>query len=171
MQCAHLLVERCHRGGDLRTRQAFGDYRLHVEFKVPALPPEVTGQNRGNSGVYQQERYEVQILDSFGDTTLDNNESGAIYQQKAPDVNAARAPERWQTYDIEFRAARYDAAGTKTANARISMVWNGVTVHKDVEIASVTGGSIPEGPATGAIRLQDHQNKVQYRNIWIEPRN
>ncbi|GAA0461886.1 hypothetical protein Ade02nite_16510 [Paractinoplanes deccanensis] len=154
--------------GDLRTKEAFGDYKLHVEFKVPLLPPEVTGQDRGNSGVYQQERYELQILDSYGDTTLANNEAGAIYQLKPPDVNAATAPETWQTYDITFRAARYDAAGAKTANARISVVWNGRTIHRDVEIPAGTGGNIPEGPATGAIRLQDHGNKVQYRNIWIE---
>ncbi|MET0491998.1 MAG: family 16 glycoside hydrolase [Actinoplanes sp.] len=156
-------------GGDLRTRQAFGDYQLHVEFKVPLLPPEVTGQNRGNSGVYQQERYELQILDSFGDTTLDNNEAGAIYTLKPPDVNKATAPETWQTYDITFRAARYDAAGAKTENARITVIWNGTKVHDNFEITGVTGGSIPEGPSTGAIRLQDHGNKVQYRNIWIEP--
>jgi glucose/arabinose dehydrogenase len=156
-------------GGDLRTREAYGDYKLHVEFKVPLLPPDVTGQNRGNSGVYQQERYELQILDSFGDTTLDNNEAGAIYQVKAPDVNAATAAETWQTYDITFRAARYGADGAKTENARISVVWNGRTVHSDVEIPAGTGGNIPEGPSTGAIRLQDHGNKVQYRNIWIEP--
>jgi len=156
-------------GGDLRTRQAFGDYRLHVEFKVPLLPPEVTGQNRGNSGVYQQERYELQILDSFGDPTLDNNEAGAIYTLKPPDVNMATAPETWQTYDITFRAARYDAAGAKTENARITVIWNGTKVHENFEITGVTGGSIPEGPSTGAIRLQDHGNKVQYRNIWIEP--
>jgi hypothetical protein len=155
--------------GDLRTKQAFRDYKLHVEFKVPQLPADVTGQDRGNSGVYQQERYEVQVLDSFGDTTPATNEAAAIYQQKAPDVNAATAPETWQKYDIEFRAARYDAAGTKTANARITVVWNGVTVHDDVELTGPTGGSIPEGPSTGSIRLQDHGNKVQYRNIWIEP--
>ncbi|WP_250031206.1 family 16 glycoside hydrolase [Paractinoplanes maris] len=155
--------------GDLRTKEAFGDYKLHVEFKVPLLPPEVTGQNRGNSGVYQQERYEIQILDSYGDTTLDNNEAGSIYTIKAPDVNAATAPETWQKYDITFRAARYDEAGVKTANARVSLVWNGRTVQNDVEIPQGTGGNIPEGPATGAIRLQDHGNKVQYRNIWIEP--
>ncbi|MBL7259313.1 family 16 glycoside hydrolase [Paractinoplanes lichenicola] len=155
--------------GDIRTLEAFGDYKLHVEFKVPLLPPDVTGQNRGNSGVYQQERYEIQILDSYGDTTLDNNEAGAIYTVKAPDVNMATAPETWQKYDITFRAARYDEAGAKTENARVTVVWNGTTVQNNVEIPNGTGGNIPEGPATGAIRLQDHGNKVQYRNIWIEP--
>ncbi|MEV4351326.1 family 16 glycoside hydrolase [Actinoplanes sp. NPDC049596] len=155
--------------GDLRTKEAFGDYKLHVEFKVPLLPPDVTGQNRGNSGVYQQERYEIQILDSYGDTTLDNNEAGAIYTVKAPDVNMATAPETWQKYDITFRAARYDATGAKTANARVTVVWNGRTVQNNVEIPNGTGGNIPEGPATGSIRLQDHGNKVQYRNVWIEP--
>jgi hypothetical protein len=135
---------------------------------VPLLPPEVTGQNRGNSGVYLQERYEVQILDSYGDPTLDNNEAGAIYLQKPPDVNAATPPETWQTYDIEYRAARYDSSGAKTENARVTVVWNGTVVHDGVAITGPTGGNIPEGPATGSIRLQDHQNPVQYRNVWIE---
>jgi len=157
------------RNGDLRTKQAFGDFKLHVEFKVPLLPPEVTGQNRGNSGVYMQERYELQILDSYGDPTLDNNEAGSIYLQKPPDVNASTAPETWQTYDIEYRAARYGANGAKTENARLTVVWNGVRVHDNVAITGPTGGNIPEGPATGSIRLQDHGNTVQYRNIWIEP--
>ncbi|WP_285683630.1 family 16 glycoside hydrolase [Actinoplanes sp. NBRC 103695] len=155
--------------GDLRTKEAFQDYKLHVEFKVPLLPPDVTGQNRGNSGVYQQERYELQILDSYGDTTLDNNEAGAMYTIKAPDVNAATAPETWQTYDVTYRAARYDAAGAKTENARITVIWNGVKVQDNVELPHGTGGNIAEGPSSGAIRLQDHGNKVQYRNVWIEP--
>ncbi|MFG1603409.1 family 16 glycoside hydrolase [Actinoplanes sp. NPDC049265] len=155
--------------GDLRTKEGFQDYKLHVEFKVPLLPPDVTGQNRGNSGVYQQERYELQILDSYGDTTLDNNEAGAMYTIKAPDVNAATAPETWQTYDVTYRAARYDASGTKTENARITVIWNGVKVQDNIELPRGTGGNIPEGPSTGAIRLQDHGNKVQYRNVWIEP--
>ncbi|OLF19182.1 family 16 glycoside hydrolase [Actinophytocola xanthii] len=157
------------RNGDLRTKDAFGDFRLHVEFKVPLLPPEVTGQDRGNSGVYLQERYEVQILDSYGDTTPADNEAGAIYTRKAPDVNAARPPETWQSYDIWFRAARYDAAGAKVSDARVTVVWNGKVVHRDFAIPGVTGGSIPEGPSTGAIRLQDHGNAVQYRNIWVQP--
>ncbi|GAB3472555.1 family 16 glycoside hydrolase [Actinophytocola sediminis] len=155
--------------GDLRTKETFGDFRLHAEFRVPLLPPEVTGQDRGNSGVYLQERYEVQILDSYGDTTLADNEAGAIYTKKAPDVNMATAPETWQTYDIVFRAARYDAAGNKTEDARVTVRWNGTVVHDDVAIDGVTGGSIPESPSTGAIRLQDHGNTVRYRDIWIQP--
>lgn len=87
----------------------------------------------------------------------------------APDVNAATPPETWQSYDIEYRAARYDSAGSKSENARVTVVWNGVRVHDDVAITGPTGGNIPEGPATGSIRLQDHGNAVQYRNIWIEP--
>jgi glucose/arabinose dehydrogenase len=156
-------------GGDVRTKQAFGDFRLHVEFKVPLLPPEVTGQNRGNSGVYLQERYEIQILDSYGDPTNDNNECAAIYTQKAPDVNASRPPLTWQTYDIWYRAARYDDAGNKVENAVVTVIWNGKRVHDRVAITGPTGGNIPEGPATGSIRLQDHGNAVQYKNLWIEP--
>ncbi|MDD9207254.1 DUF1080 domain-containing protein, partial [Georgenia sp. 10Sc9-8] len=155
--------------GDLRTKQAFGDYRMHLEFKVPELPEDVTGQDRGNSGVYMQERYEIQILDSYGDETNDDNEAGSIYLHKAPDSNESLPPGEWQTYDIEFRAARYDNAGNKVQDARLTMVWNGEIVHDDVTIPGGTGGNIPEGPATGSIRLQDHGNPVQFRNIWIEP--
>ncbi|MGV9239094.1 family 16 glycoside hydrolase, partial [Streptomyces nigra] len=155
--------------GDLRTKDAYQDFKLHVEFRVPLLPDDVTGQDRGNSGVYLQDRYEVQILDSYGDTTLDTNEAGAIYLKKAPDVNASTAPETWQSYDITFRAARYDADGTKTADARVTVVWNGKKVHDDVAIDGPTGGGRPEAASAGAIRLQDHGNKVRYRNIWIEP--
>ncbi|MGV9659487.1 family 16 glycoside hydrolase [Streptomyces koyangensis] len=156
-------------GGDLRSKQGFQDFRAHVEFWLPELPPDVTGQDRANSGVYLQERYEVQILDSYGDTTLADDEAGAIYTKKAPDVNAATAPETWQTYDITFRAARYDASGEKTEDARITVVWNGVTVHDDVAVDGPTGGGAAEDPTAGAIRLQDHGSKIRYRNIWVEP--
>ncbi|MFF9543671.1 family 16 glycoside hydrolase [Streptomyces albidoflavus] len=156
-------------GGDLRTKQGFQDFRAHVEFWLPELPPDVTGQDRANSGVYLQERYEVQILDSYGDTTLADDEAGAIYTKKAPDVNAATAPETWQTYDITFRAARYDASGEKTEDARISVVWNGVTVHDDVAVDGPTGGGAAEDPTAGALRLQDHGSKIRYRNVWVEP--
>ncbi|MEV6110087.1 family 16 glycoside hydrolase [Streptomyces sp. NPDC051940] len=155
--------------GDLRTKTAYRDFRLHVEFKLPNLPPDVTGQNRANSGVYLQDRYEIQILDSYGDTTLENNEAASIYSRKAADVNAALPPETWQSYDIVFHAARYDDAGGKVADARVTLVWNGQVVHDDVAITSPTGGGAPEAAMAGAIRLQDHGNKVRYRDIWIEP--
>lgn len=155
--------------GDLRTKQEFGDFRLHTEFWLPELPPDVTGQDRANSGVYLQDRYEIQILDSWGDTTPADNEAAAIYQQKAADANAARPPGTWQTYDITFRAARFDANGAKTEDARVTVVWNGVKVHDDVALTGPTGAGDPEGPTAGSIRLQDHGNKVRYRNIWIEP--
>lgn len=155
--------------GDLRTKDAYQDFALHVEFRVPLLPPDVTGQDRGNSGIYLQERYELQILDSYGDTTPDTNEAGAFYLKKAPDVNAATAPETWQTYDIVFRAARYDADGRKTADARATVTWNGKKVHDDIALDGPTGAGRPETPAAGAIRLQDHGNKVRFRNIRVQP--
>ncbi|MGI5254526.1 family 16 glycoside hydrolase [Actinacidiphila glaucinigra] len=155
--------------GDIRTKQAFGDFRLHVEFRVPKLPDDVTGQDRGNSGIYLQDRYELQILDSFGVAQLASNEAASIYNKKAADLNAATAPETWQTYDIVFRAARFDAAGSKTDDARITVVWNGRKVHDDVAVDGPTGGGDAESAAAGAIRLQDHGNKVRFRNLWIEP--
>ncbi|MBB5850219.1 family 16 glycoside hydrolase [Amycolatopsis umgeniensis] len=159
-------------GGDIRTKQQFGDFRLHAEWNEPNYPPEVTGQQRGNSGIYLQERYELQVLESFGDTTLANNEAGAIYSKKAPDRNMATAPGTWQTYDVTFRAARFDGAGNKTDNARVTVVWNGVVVHNDVAIDGGTGDNNPENAGPGAIRLQDHGDpgeNPRFRNIWIEP--
>ncbi|AIV32294.1 family 16 glycoside hydrolase [Streptomyces sp. CCM_MD2014] len=155
--------------GDIRTKDAYQDFRLHVEFRVPLLPDDVTGQDRGNSGIYLQDRYELQILDSYGDTTPGTDEAGAIYLKKAPDTNAATAPETWQTYDVVFRAARFDENGAKTADARVTVVWNGRTVHDDVALDGPTAAGRAETPAAGAIRLQDHGNKVRFRNIRVEP--
>ncbi len=159
-------------GGDIRTTQSFDDFQLHVEFLVPELPADQTGQQRGNSGIYLQDRYELQILDSYGDTTLSDDELGGIYQKKAPDSNAALPPGEWQTYDITFRAARYDGSGTKIENARTTVVLNGTTIHDDVEIDGSTGGGAVEGPSGGPIRLQDHGDpnaNPRFRNIWIQP--
>ncbi len=155
--------------GDIRTIDAYQDFKLHVEFRVPLLPDEVTGQDRGNSGIFLQDRYELQILDSYGDTTPATNEAGAFYLKKAPDVNAAKAPETWQTYDIVFRAARYDDEGRKTEDARVTVVWNGRKVHDNIALDGPTASGRAETPATGAIRLQDHGNKVRFRNIKLEP--
>jgi hypothetical protein len=158
-------------GGDIRTKQKFGDFRLHVEWYEPDYPPDVTGQQRGNSGVYLQERYEIQVLESYGKPAA-NNEAGSVYSKRAPDTNAATPSGTWQTYDITFRAARFDSAGNKIANARVTIVWNGVTVHNDVEINGGTGDSLPEDATPQSIRLQDHGDagaNPRYRNIWIEP--
>ena len=142
-----------------------GDFRLHFEFKTPFMPNSV-GQARGNSGVYIQRRYEVQVLDSFG---LDGiqNECAALYRQKAPDVNMCLPPLQWQTYDIYFRAARWNEAGEKTENARITVYHNGVPVHTNYEIVAKTGAGQPEADSKLPILLQDHSDPVRYQNIWL----
>ena len=112
------------------------------------------------------------MLESFGKPPA-VNEAGSIYNKRAPSTNAATASGTWQTYDITFRAARFDSAGNKVANARVTVVWNGVTVHDNVEIDGGTGDHVPEGPEPGAIRLQDHGDpgeNPRFRNVWIEPR-
>ncbi|RFC46296.1 MAG: protein of unknown function (DUF1080) [Verrucomicrobia bacterium] len=149
-----------------KTMQAdFQNYTLHVEFLLP-FKPLGRGQDRANSGVYMQDRYEVQVLDSFGLKGL-NNECGGIYSKTAPSVNMCFPPLRWQTYDIDFTAAKYDAAGGKTQNAVISVRHNGFLIHDKVEIAGPTGGGKKEDATGGAIQLQGHGNPVYYRNIWL----
>ena len=156
-------------GGGIKTRDAFdGHFKLHVEFRVP-YQPGAAGQGRGNSGVYLQGRYEVQILDSYGLDSQDND-CGGIYQIAKPRVNACKAPTVWQSYDIDFRAPVFKD-GKKVEPARISVLQNGVPIHEDVKIPidnTVAGlGGDPSTP--GPIHLQDHGNPVQYRNIWLLP--
>jgi hypothetical protein len=156
-------------GGDIITRQKFdGDFRLHVEFRVPYMP-KATGQARGNSGVYVQGRYEVQILDSYG-LESKNNDCGAIYEVAAPLVNACKAPTIWQSYDIEFHCPKC-AEGKKVEPARMSVVHNGIQIHKDVKIpVDNTRAGMGGDPCTpGPILLQDHGNPVQFRNVWLVP--
>jgi cytochrome c len=150
------------------TRSKFRDYRLHLEFKVPNMP-ESLGQARGNSGVYHQGRYETQVLDSFG---FENeiNTCGAIYGVQKASVNASLPPGVWQTYDVEFIAARWDDAGKKTENAKLTVRLNGIVIHSGTEVPSpTTAAPIAESPEPGPIYLQDHGNPVDYRNIWILP--
>ncbi len=155
--------------GSIMTRQNFGGhFKLHVEFRVPYMP-RASGQGRGNSGVYLQGRYEVQVLDSYGLDSKDND-CGGIYQVAKPRVNACKAPTVWQSYDIDFTAPVFEN-GKKVKAARISVVQNGELIHQDVAIPvdnTVAGmGGDPSKP--GPIMLQDHGNPVQYRNIWLVP--
>lgn len=160
--------------GSIATRESYRDFRVHIEFNVPQLPPLTEGKgrgNRGNSGVYLQRRYEVQILDSYG-VELKDWDCGALYRVKLPDSNASKPAGEWQSYDITFRAARYAGEGEackKTENARVTVYHNGTLIHDNVELETKTGAGWPEGPQPGPILLQDHGNEVRFRNIWILP--
>jgi hypothetical protein len=146
------------------SRKQFQNFSLHVEFLLP-FKPLGRGQDRGNSGVYLQDRYEVQVLDSFG-LKGENNECGGIYTKARPAVNMCLPPLVWQTYDIEFEAAKFDAGGKKLKNAVATVKHNGVVIHDGFEINGPTGGGKPEAPTPGPIQLQGHGNPVFYRNIW-----
>ncbi len=151
-------------GADCSSKASFLDHFLHVEFRSP-FKPEARGQARGNSGVYVQSRFEVQVLDSFG-LSGENNECGGIYSIAKPLVNMCYPPLSWQTYDIEFKAARYDNDGKKTSNARVTIRHNGVLIHDNIELRAGTPGKLPEGPSAEPLYLQGHGNPVVYRNIW-----
>ena len=151
-----------------RSREGFQSARIHVEFRTPFMP-DADAQARGNSGVYIQNRYEVQVLDSFG-LSGEWNECGGLYKVRKPSVNMAFPPLSWQTYDIDFVAARFDESGNKVAPARISVLHNGVPIHEDVIIPDTTGGGDAEGPEPGPLHLQDHWDRVFFRNVWVLPR-
>jgi hypothetical protein len=153
------------------TKRMFGSYKLHLEFRTP-YKPMARGQQRGNSGIYHSGRWETQILDSFGLEGKDN-ECGGIYSISKPRLNMCLPPLAWQTYDVDFTAAKFDASGKRTAWPRITVKLNGVVVHEDLELSKDFTTSAPiskplEGP-NGPIYLQAHGNPVLYRNIWIVP--
>ena len=156
-------------GGDIMTKQEFaGNFKLHVEFRVP-YKPKAKGQARGNSGVYVQGRYEVQVLDSYG-LESKNNDCGAIYEVAAPLVNACKAPTIWQSYDIEFQSPKCEN-GKQVEPPVITVHQNGVKIHDKLKITKTNTragrGGDPCKP--GPIMLQDHGDPVQYRNIWLLP--
>ncbi len=153
-------------GGDTRTKRKLGDFQMHVEFRIP-YEPSGRGQDRGNSGLYIHDIYELQILDSYGLGTA-NNDCGAIYTQVAPKVNACFPPKSWQTYDITFHAARLDDTGKKIKNATITVIQNGVKVQDETSISGPTGAARgrPE-VAAAVLRLQDHNHPVRFRNMWL----
>ena len=147
----------------------FQDFTVHVEFRTPFMP-KARGQDRGNSGLYYQGRFESQMLDSFG---LDGkqNETGGVYTIRDPDLNMCLPPLTWQTYDAEFTAARYEG-DKKITNARVTVRLNGVVVQPDTELPNITRSApLPESAEPGPIYLQDHHNPVRYRNIWVVPRD
>lgn len=148
------------------SEDTFGDCSLHVEFLLPYMP-DARGQGRGNSGLYLQGRYEVQMLDSFALEGKDN-ECGGLYKIAAPKLNMCLPPLTWQTYDVDFTAATYDADGKKTANARITVKHNGVVIHENQELPNATNSAPKKEENTpGPIYLQNHGNPVRYRNIWV----
>jgi hypothetical protein len=153
--------------GAVITKETFQDVQLHVEFATPT-PPQGEGQGRGNSGVYLQGRYEVQVLDSYENATYPDGQCGAIYGHHPPLVNACRKPGEWQTYDIVFRAARFGSDGAKTADATVTVFQNRVLIQDHAPVPAATAAAMNgEGPEPGPLYLQDHGNPVRYRNIWM----
>lgn len=153
--------------GDICSKQKFKDCQLHVEFWVP-LMADAQGEARGNSGVFFMGfTYEIQILDSYGRQQVGTGDCGAIYSVKPPMVNACRPPETWQSFDIVFRAPKFDEAGAKTASARVTVFQNGVLVQDNAEIPFPTpnhGGVDPKEP--GPIELQWHGCPVRFGKVW-----
>jgi hypothetical protein len=152
--------------GSVATRRTFKDFKLHIEFRTPFMP-EARGQGRGNSGVYLQNRYEVQVLDSYGLEPKDN-ECGGIYQVGVPLVNMCYPPLEWQTYDVTFQAPRFDGSGNQQSDAVVTVLHNGVMIHDQRKIPHPTGGALDSNVSEpGGVYLQDHGNMVQFRNIWL----
>ena len=156
--------------GSIRTKKGFGNCQLHIEWAAPALVSG-EGQERGNSGVFLMDTYEVQVLDSFNNRTYADGQAAAIYGQYPPLVNASRGPGEWQTYDIIFHGPRFDADGKLVEPARMTVFHNGVLVHDNVELTGPTAHKARPPYRAHAdklpLSLQDHGNPVRYRNIWL----
>ena len=165
------LDEKLLADGTQSKRKFPGDHIIHIEFRLPYYPTR-RGQGRGNSGMYMQAKYEIQMLDSFGLKGRDN-ECGGIYSVAPPKVNMCFPPLTWQTYDAVLTSARFDANGKKIANARMTAYHNGVLIQNDVEIKKTYTTAAP-GPYSederlpGPLYLQAHGSPVRYRNIWIK---
>ena len=155
--------------GSIKTKQSFGDMKLHVEFWLPLMADNF-GQARANSGVIINNIYEIQVLDSFG-LVPSMGDCGAIYDQTRPTLNASLPPEHWQTYDITFRAPRMNPDGAVKEKAHVTVELNGIKVQDNIAIEGATAGHEPGKPpanvATGPLQLQDHGNRIRYRNIWL----
>jgi hypothetical protein len=161
-------VEVVPKAGNIITKENYTDFQLHVEFWLP-LMANAKGQQRANSGIYLQGFYEVQVLDSYG-LPSKNNDCGAIYETAAPLRNACKKPETWQAYDIAYRAPRFEDDGKLKEAGRVTVFQNNILIHQNQEVSKPTR-SFREGDVTkpGPIMLQDHGNAIRYRNIWIIP--
>ena len=155
--------------GDINTKQTFGDVQLHIEWREP-LGLEGEGQARGNSGIFFQEKYELQVLDSYESQTYSNGQAGSIYKQHMPLVNATRKANEWQTYDVVYNAPRFSENGSLICPARITVLHNGVVIQNNTSLWGPTqyrGLPVYESHGKGSLRLQDHGNPVSFRNVWI----
>lgn len=156
--------------GGIRTKMKFGDCQLHIEWSAPDKV-ENSGQGRGNSGIFFQNRYELQILDSYDNRTYRNGQAGSIYKDHAPLVNAMKPPMEWNTYDVIYTAPRFKENGVLDTPARITVLHNGVVVQNNATIHGLTLyiglHDYPESHGEDFIALQDHGTPAQFRNIWI----
>lgn len=154
----------------IRTKRRFCDIQLHVEWRTPAETRGLEGQQRGNSGIFLQEVYELQVLDSYDNPTYPNGQAASIYKQAIPLVNASRAPGQWQVYDIIWKAPRFSDGGGLVSPARITVLHNGVLVQNDTVVSGKTEYiGAPSYPPHGCapIYLQDHDARVSFRNVWV----
>jgi len=157
------------RTGGIKTKQKFGDFQLHIEWRSPA-EVKGEGQGRGNSGIFMMGKYELQVLDSYESITYSNGQAGSMYKQSIPLVNACKGPGEWQTYDVIFMAPVFTEKGSLKSPARITVLHNGVLVQNNYELKGPTEyNRIPlyEAHGKGSLELQDHGNPVSYRNIWV----
>jgi hypothetical protein len=157
--------------GIIKTKEKFEDFQLHIEWRTPA-EVKGNGQGRGNSGIFLQELYELQVLDNYNNKTYSNGQAGSFYKQKIPLVNACKKPGEWQTYDVIWTAPRFNNDGSLRTPAKATVLQNGVLVQNNVELDGPTlfiGKPAYTKHGPGSILLQDHGNPVSFRNIWIRP--
>ena len=171
------ILEVAPATGNIRTKQRFADFQLHLEYAEPAVVSG-KGQKRGNSGVLINGMYEVQILDSHDNPTYPDGQAGALYGQTPPLVNACKPPGEWQSYDIIWESPRWDAAGVLVKRAAVTVIQNGVVLHHRREFFGGTdgingfphkalGAYLKPHPPEVVLELQEHRDRVRFRNIWI----